>query len=230
MKRIVLLALILTSLSSTAFALKADPGCENKFAEVALLGGDVRMEGVERINDARLTQLTKYTQGASVQAQLRRPHRHGYVSIRDERIAGALVFERSRQFFIIESVIVDPTLEKQGIGRDLVVKVIKDAIQAPDIHDVRILVAQTDSDAQAFFIQLGFKVTETIPEKFSDHTEAGVLMKIKTSPNQTETEFKPQLKLEPKPQAQPARIATTTIPISFERLQAIDPTLEHARD
>ncbi len=222
-----LLVLLVALVSPFSFA-KPAVGCEGMLRNVVPLGGNVAVPEVEAINQASWERLTKYTADSSVQDQLSVIRTFGYVAIRNEEVVGFVVVERGTKYLNIKSIAVAPNFQLQGVGRDLMEKVIDEAKKISSIQDVRVLVAVSDSVAKTFFSKVGLKETEVISGKFDRQRESGALLKLAVGRPSTES-IQPQLKLQPMPQKAPKKLGVTLIEATYEELLRIDPTLRNSR-
>ncbi len=202
-----------------------DPGCEEMLREVVVLGGEVRVEGVEAISKARSQELLEYTRGTSVQSLLKAEGAFGYAAVRDEQIVGFSVFQRRGTFALISAIAVAQDWEHRDIGRDLVDRMVEKAAALPGVEDIRVVLDQGDGDSIGFFEALGFERAEVLPRQFKAQTASGVLMKRVV---REETAAPPMQRAEPLKQRQRVSVAVQTIAISREALLRLDPTLENA--
>lgn len=220
--------LFLATLSLARHTYGADPGCEGIVREVFPLGHEVRVERVEEINRERAEELLLYTAGADVQSQLKNQHMRGLVGVRDEAIAGSLVYERRNNYLQIRSLSVAKSAERTGVGRDIVEALLAAAHEIPGIEDVRVIVNADDDELLAFFRAVGFDPSEKLPHYFDHGTITGTLLKHRIRGE--EQADQPQLQAAPQPQLRKPKLQLATIAISRSELLKRDPTLANAGD
>ena len=207
----------------------ADPGCSGRMREVVPLGGEERVAAVEAINEARSAELTRYTGDLSVQELLQGQGRFGFVAIRNEQVAGFIVYETRGRYVQVISVAVAESLRGQGVGHELLKSTIAAARQIPGIDDVRVMLRLDDESANALFTKSEFIESEIISGRFDAQTHSGRLMKLSLAGKDRNGQVlhEPQLQLAPKPQPR-RRVAVDVLPVTREFLHQIDPTLENA--
>lgn len=208
--------------SGTAFG--RDRNCVGVLRGVYPLGGEVRVEGVEAIAQARSAALESYSRGLTVQQQLKNPRAFGWVAVREETVVGYLVYERRGLHFEITNMAVLPGFERVGVGSELMEALVKKAGDTPGIEDVRVIVRSESQDVQDFFSAEGFQVAEKLSRHFDAQSTSGTLMKRSLAREAQP----PERQLAVKPQAQRVPVAVQTIAISREALLKLDPTLQNA--
>ena len=218
-----LTAVFLLTATVMAFA-DADPGCAGRIREVVRLGGEQAVPGVEAIHAAQQDALKIYTGTASVQQLLQRPHSFGFVAIRDEKIAGSVVYERRDAYMLLKALSVGPAVQRQNVGTDLIERVIEEARNTPGAEDVRVVIDARDTGLKAFFVNLGFEYTEHMPRYLDGQTVTGVMLKYAFRDHGKPV---PQLQAAPQPKPQ-VRLALKTIAITREELLRLDPSLRNA--
>lgn len=196
-----------------------DPGCAGKLHGVYELGRYVEVPAVEKIAQSRAKELFLYTNNDSVHSQLNVESRDGYVAVRDESVAGFVVYEHHPTHLLITAIAVSEGFERQGVGRDLVERVVE---TAQGLGEVRVIVA-LDSPVADFFHRLGFEDADILRQHFNRQTTSGVLLKLKTHSDQ-------QRQMQPVERVEPKRVAVAVAlkPATLEFLRQIDPTLANA--
>jgi len=211
-----------------------DPGCAGIVRDVIVLGGVVEVPEVEAINRANQKTLFLYTRGESIQSQLSPNGNFGFVAVLDEKVVGFVALEKRSRFLNVLSIAVSSSAREQGVGRDLMAAVLREATKMQGILDVRVLLSANDTDSQGFFSHVGLKQTEVIPQKFENFSVNGLLFKAlvkeTTAENRQRAEPVPQLQPQLQPKPQRKQIALAVLEATFEEILALDPTLEHARD
>ncbi len=215
----------LTLIAQSSYA--KDPNCAGIVRDVFALGGEIPVPQVEAISEEREAELSPYSPGYSVHDQLNVEGNFGFVAVREERVVGYVVVERRTHFINILRIAVSKNFERQGVGRDLVNRVVAKAKTIPGVEDVRVMVASNDLFSQTFFSHVGLSESEVIPHRFVENTVSGVLFK-------TPIGVQPVQGPQAQPQAAP-QIARKKVAIAVEVLEAtpeylhqIDPTLENA--
>lgn len=116
------------------------------------------------------------------QEELKKPYTHAFVLTDDETdsiIIGYIVYWIQAEGISLLNVAVDPKWRGFGFGKKLLLIMINEAVKE-DISRIILEVRESNKNAIALYSEVGFKITHTRKNFYSDGENA-LVMELKTS-------------------------------------------------